>query len=223
MSVTPSVVVFDVNETMSDMSPMAARFIDVGAPASMAQLWFASVLRDGFALSVTGSARSFGEIGEETLRVLLPPAQPNRPVDDAVAHIVAGFAELMVHPDIAPGVHRLHEAGLRLVTLSNGATSVAEKLIADAGLADRFERLLSVEDAGAWKPDRRAYEYAARACDVPLSEMLLVAVHPWDLDGAARAGMQTAWVNRSEAHYPLVFTPPTHTVASLEELADQLA
>ena len=35
--------------------------------------------------------------------------------------------------------------------------------------------------------------------------------------------MQTAWVNRSEAHYPSVFTPPTHTVASLEELAEQLA
>ncbi|HET7355933.1 MAG TPA: haloacid dehalogenase type II [Nocardioidaceae bacterium] len=223
MSVAPSVVAFDVNETMSDMSPMASRFIDVGAPASMAQLWFASVLRDGFALSVAGSARSFSEIGEEALRVLLPPAQPNRTVDDAVAHIMAGFAELVVHPDIAPGVHQLQDAGLRLVTLSNGAASVAEKLVADAGIADRFEQLLSVEDVGVWKPDRRAYEYAARTCDVPLEEMLLVAVHPWDLDGAARAGMQTAWVNRSEAHYPAVFTPPTHTVASLEELADRLA
>ena len=222
MSVTPSVVVFDVNETMSDMSPMAARFIDVGAPASMAQLWFASVLRDGFALSVTGSARSFVEIGEETLRVLLPPAQPNRPVDDAVAHIVAGFAELMVHPDIAPGVHRLHEDGLRLVTLSNGARDVAEKLVADADIADCFEHLLSVEDVGVWKPDRRAYEHAATTCDVPLEEMLLVAVHPWDLDGAAKAGMQTAWLNRSEAHYPAVFTPPTHTIGSLEELPELL-
>jgi 2-haloacid dehalogenase len=223
MSVAPSVVVFDVNETMSDMSPLAARFIDVGAPASMAQLWFASVLRDGFALSVTGSARPFSEIGEESLRVLLPPAQPSRPIDDAVAHIMAGFAELVVHPDIAPGVHRLHEAGLRLVTLSNGASAVAAKLVADAGIADLFEQLLSVEDVGVWKPERPAYEHAARACDVPLEEMLLVAVHPWDLDGAARAGMQTAWLNRTEAHYPSVFTPPTHTVASLEELAEQLA
>lgn len=223
MSVAPSVVVFDVNETLSDMSPMAARFIDVGAPASMAQLWFASVLRDGLALSLAGSARPFSEIGEQTLRVLLPPAQPTRPVDDAVAHIMAGFDELVVHPDIAPGVHRLHEAGLRLVTLSNGATPVAEKLLADAGVADRFERLLSVDDVGVWKPDRRAYEHAARTCDVPLAEMLLVAVHPWDLDGAARAGMQTAWLDRSEAHYPSVFTPPTHTAASLEELAEQLS
>ena len=220
---SPSVVVFDVNETLSDLSPLAARFIDVGAPASMAQLWFASVLRDGFALSTVGSARSFSEIGEENLRVLLPPAQPSRPVDDAAAHIMAGFSELVVHPDVGPGVNQLHDAGLRLVTLSNGASAVAEKLVADADIGHCFEQLLSVEDVGVWKPDRRAYEHAARACDVPLTEMLLVTVHPWDLDGAAKAGMQTAWLNRTEAHYPSVFTPPTHTVASLEELPELLA
>ena len=218
-----SVVVFDVNETMSDLSPLAARFIDVGAPASMAQLWFASVLRDGFALSVTGAARPFSEIGEENLRVLLPPAQPSRPVDDAVAHIMGGFSELVVHPDVGSGVNQLFDAGLRLVTLSNGAAAVAEKLLADADIGHCFEQLLSVEDVGVWKPDRRAYDHAARACAVPPEEMILVAVHPWDCDGAARAGMQTAWLNRTEAHYPSVFTPPTHTIASLEELADLLA
>jgi 2-haloacid dehalogenase len=218
-----SVVVFDVNETMSDLSPLAARFIDVGAPASMAQLWFASVLRDGFALTAAGGARPFREISEEALRVLLPPAQPSRPIDDAVAHIMAGFAELVVHPDVSPAVNRLHESGLRLITLSNGPTTVAEKLFADSDIGHCFEQLLSVEEAGVWKPDRRAYEHAGLSCDVPLAEMLLVAVHPWDCDGAARAGMQTAWVNRSEAHYPSVFTPPTHTVTSLEELPELLA
>lgn len=47
----PAVVVFDVNETLSDMTPMAQRFTDVGAPADLATLWFATVLRDGFALT----------------------------------------------------------------------------------------------------------------------------------------------------------------------------
>lgn len=34
MNMRPSVIVFDVNETLSDMSPMGARFADVGAPVS---------------------------------------------------------------------------------------------------------------------------------------------------------------------------------------------
>ena len=35
-------------------------------------------------------------------------------------------------------------------------------------------------------------------------EMVLVAVHPWDVDGARRAGLQTAWVNRSGGAFPAI-------------------
>lgn len=217
------VIVFDVNETLSDLSPLAARFIDVGAPASLARLWFASVLRDGFALTVAGNSRPFAEISREVLRVILPTAGLAGNLDDAASHIMSGFAELMVHPDVVPAVHRLGEDGRRLVTLSNGAIPVAERLLSDAGVRDRFEQVLSVEDSGAWKPARQAYEYAARSCVLELAEMLMVAVHPWDIDGAARAGMLTAWLDRSEEHYPSVFEQPTYRVSSLEQLADLLS
>lgn len=52
--------------------------------------------------------------------------------------------------------------------------------------------------------------------------MLLVAVHPWDIHGAARAGLGTAWVNRSGAPYPAYFAEPDYTVTSLPELARTL-
>lgn len=134
-----------------------------------------------------------------------------------------GFSHLTVHPDVPYGVHALRDAGLRLVTLSNGATQVADRLLGAAGLRDAFEQLLSVEDAGVWKPAAAAYEYAARTCDTELADMLLVAVHPWDIDGAARAGMTTAWINRTGTGYPDYFTPPTHTVTTLGQLADRLS
>ncbi len=47
----PSLIVFDVNETLSDLEPMAQRFTDIGLPAQLATTWFAQVLRDGFALT----------------------------------------------------------------------------------------------------------------------------------------------------------------------------
>jgi 2-haloacid dehalogenase len=49
--------------------------------------------------------------------------------------------------------------------------------------------------------------------------MVLVAVHPWDIDGAARAGMRTAWLDRDGRPYPSYASGPTHRVRSLEELA----
>lgn len=219
----PVVIVFDVNETLSDMSGMASRFTEVGLPAGLAQIWFVSVLRDGMALSLVGASQKFSVLGEHVLRTMVDPAVLNRDVDEAVKHVLTGFLSLPLHPDIADGVQSLREAGSRLVTLSNGAAQVAETLLGTAGLRDRFEHVLSVEDAGVWKPDRRAYEYAARVCGTELAQMMMVAVHPWDIDGAARAGMSTAWINRRGATYPSYFMPPTLTVASLGDLADEWA
>ena len=61
-------VVVDVNETLSDMSPLATRFEDVGLPGHLAATWFAGLLRDGFALTNTGTNPAFAELAEESLR-----------------------------------------------------------------------------------------------------------------------------------------------------------
>ncbi len=214
----PSVIVFDVNETLSDLTPMADRFTDVGAPGALAKPWFAAVLRDGFALAAVGSQAPFAVIGDATLRTLLTSLPLDRDLDAAVEHIMSGFTALPVHPDVPDGVRALRAAGLRLVTLSNGAASVAETLLDRAGIRDQFEAILSVQDAGVWKPVRAAYEYAAHRCDVAPEELLLVAVHPWDLDGASRAGLSTAWIDRAQTPYPAFFTPPSVTIAALTEL-----
>ncbi len=219
---TPSVVVFDVNETLSDMAPMASRFADVGAPEHLAALWFATLLRDGFALTAAGTTESFGRLGQGALRSVLAGVPLDRDVDEAVEHVLAGFANMSLHPDVPDGVLALRRTGLRLVTLTNGATSVAERLLTEAGIRDEFEQLLSVEDAGTWKPSLGAYAYAAETCGAALADMLLVAVHPWDIDGAARAGMSTAWVNRGGKPYPDYFSPPAYAVSSLTELAARL-
>lgn len=219
----PTVVVFDVNETLSDMSPMAERFADVGAERHLAKLWFATLLRDGFALTAAGGTEAFSRLGEGVLRQLLAGVELDRDPDEAVAHVMSGFASLALHPDVVDGVQALRRAGLRLVTLSNGSTKVAETLFDSAGIRGEFEALLSVEDAGTWKPARGAYEHAARACGTDLAQMLLVAVHPWDIDGANRAGMSTAWLNRTGSTYPEYFTEPTHKAASLTELAGTLS
>ena len=219
----PSVVVFDVNETLSDLAPLQERFVEVGAPRTLAGLWFASVLRDGFALTAAGTTVPFADIGAELLRGLLPEAGVTDDVERAVGHVLEGFMALDTHADVAPGVRAMRASGLRLVTLSNGSTAVAESLLNRAGLRDEFEALLSVEEPGVWKPAAGAYGFAAQRCGVPLAETMLVAVHPWDIDGAARAGMQTGWIDRDRRRYPAYASTPTHRVDSLEELADVLA
>ncbi len=214
-----AVIVFDVNETLSDMSPLADRFANVGAPGLMARVWFAGLLRDGFALTVAGTSEKFARIAAESLRENLTGVSLNRSVEEAVDHILQGFASLALHPDVAGAVRTFAASGLRLVTLSNGSTQLAETLFRTADIREEFDLLLSVEDAPGWKPLRAAYEYAADACGVEVGRMLLTAVHPWDIHGAARAGLRTAWINRAGATYPGYFTAPDITVSTLDELA----
>jgi 2-haloacid dehalogenase len=215
----PSVIVFDVNETLSDMASMGTRFEDVGAPAAMAQVWFAGLLRDGFALSTAGASAPFADIAAERLRVTFHGLGLDLDLDAAVGHVTDGFGALPVHPDVPDGVRALAQRGIRLVTLSNGSTSVAQGLFERAGISQYFERLLSVEDAGIWKPAAASYAYALEQCGVPAWDAMLVAVHPWDIDGAGRAGLATAWVNRSGGTYPAYFRGADLEVSSLTDLA----
>ncbi len=213
----PAVVIFDVNETLSDMSPMATRFEDVNLPGHLAATWFAGLLRDGFALTITGSNPAFSELAQESLRGLLQGVAAD--VDAATGHVMSGFAQLPLHPDVADGIRALQSSGLRLVTLSNGATAVAEGLLERNGLRDAFDSLLSVQDAPAWKPAASAYRYALEGCEVAAADAMLVAVHPWDIHGAHEAGLRTAWVNRTGNPYPSTMHRPDLEADSLTELA----
>ena len=219
----PSLIVFDVNETLSDMSPMAERFEDVGAPGHLATSWFAGLLRDGFALTAVGVNESFAAIAAESLHASLDGQSLDRSTEDAVQHVMEGFAGLPVHQDVTDGIRALADGGYRLVTLSNGSTSVAEALFDRARIRGYFEALLSVEDAPLWKPAPAAYHSALERCAVDPMDAMLVAVHPWDIDGAARAGLATAWINRGGDRYPDYFEAPDLSVRSLTALAGELA
>lgn len=219
----PKLLLFDVNETLSDMSQLSECFEAVGAPARLVTPWFAEVLRDGFALTIAGGSATFVDLAAQGLHRSFSKVQLNCTIAQAVMQVMGGFADLSLHPDVAPGLRRLRAGGVRLVTFSNGSSTVAENLLVHAGLAGEVERFLSVEGVSPWKPAAAAYKCALATCGVDAADAMLVAVHPWDIDGAMRAGLQTAWIDRNDGTYPDYFSPWTMRATSIENLADQLA
>ena len=214
------VVLLDVNETLSDTSALTAAFEAVGAPGHLAPTWFAAVLRDGFALTAVGAAAPFADVGRALARSVLSGHVAVESLDAAADAVVAAVGELPLHPDVPGGLRALAAAGLRVVTLTNGAAEVSDRLLRGGGAREPVAELLSVADAegGAWKPHPAAYRYALEACGVEPGEAVLVAVHPWDVDGAAREGLRAVWVDRSGVPYPEVFRAPDATVRGLEDL-----
>ncbi|MFG2526241.1 haloacid dehalogenase type II [Streptomyces sp. NPDC048527] len=221
---SPEVLVFDVNETLSDMRPLRTRFEQIGAPGHLLPVWFAGVLRDGFALTAAGAYADFVAVARDGIRALLPGVEGwSGDVEDAARHVLEGFAELEVHPDVPDGVLALRRSGFRLVTMTNGSAALTRQLLDRARLLDCFEAVLDVSGPRCWKPGAAAYRYAVEEIGVRPERALLVAVHPWDVDGARRAGLGGAWLRRGAASYPEVMLAPTCTAPDLRELAAVLA
>ncbi len=216
------VCVLDVNETLSDLTALVPRLVEVGLDAVDLEPWFSGVLRDGFALTLLGRRPVFREVAAAGLRTRLVTAGVPA-TDEAVAHVLDGFAALSLHPDVAPGLRRMHERGLVLVPLTNGATAMSERMFADAGVLDLFAHRLSVEEVGPWKPHHAPYELALRTTGVAPERAVLVAVHPWDLAGAAAVGMRTAWIDREGTDaWPGCFSPPDVRASGVDQLAELL-
>lgn len=216
-------VAFDVNETLSDMQGLAPRFKAVGAPPGLIDLWFAQTLRDGLALTAAGAYADFSTIAAACLSALFDDVQELlAPPDEAAAHVITGLGELDLHDDVVPGMRDLADIGLRIVTLTNGSAHVSEALLERAEIDQLVEMCLSVADVGRWKPNPSAYHFAAEQCDVEPAELMLIAVHPWEVDGAARAGSLTGWLARNGGEYPRYFRAADIRGADLGELVASL-
>ena len=183
----------------------------------MVDLWFAQVLRDGFVLAALGQSASFADIAHHSLRTLAPDLE-----EEAVTGFVSAFTKLPLHRRRRP---RAAGAGAgrdaagdpeQRVRLGRGLPAAARRR-PRPGRAGAQRR-----DRGGWKPAPAAYQVALDATGVEPQQAAMVAVHPWDLHGAAAAGMRTIWVNRRAASYPDFFAAPDLTVSSFEQLASEL-
>lgn len=215
---TPSMIAFDVIETLFPIEPLRSRIVDIGQPPHLLELWFTRLLRDGFALSATGSYRPFAEVAGAALASVTQHAA----TPEQTAHLLAGFAELDPHPDVEPAMRRARDADVRVITLTNGAAATTEGLLARAGLDQYVERTISIDEVAAWKPAAAVYRHAAANCGVAPEHTGLVAAHAWDTHGARRAGLVTGWVSRLEREWPAIYDPPDVTGEDLVAVVDGL-
>ena len=224
MAIAPTVALLDVNETLSDFSRLGERFEEVGAPAELLPTWFAATLRDGMALTASGEYASFRDVARAVLRGLLSDqTRLHTPPEEAVEHVLGGMGTLPVQADVPDGIRLLREAGMRVATLTNGAPAIAQGRLERAGAHAMVERHIGVEEVRRWKPAPEPYRHACWAMGVEEAQATLIAVHPWDVHGAKRAGLRAGWLNRHGQPYPEVFAPPDVSAGDLPALARALA
>jgi 2-haloacid dehalogenase len=225
MSIEPpvSVIVFDVNETLLDITALEPLFGRVFGDASVLREWFAQLILYSQTMTLSGLYTPFGELAAGTLR-MVASIHGLIVADSDIDDLNGRLNTMPPHPDAVPALSRLRDAGFRLVTLTNSAGASSPTPLERAGLAGFFERFFSVEAVRQFKPAAATYRLVAEELNVEWSELCLVACHLWDTIGAQAAGCRGALVTRPHnAILPAARVPVPDLVASeLTGLADQI-
>jgi len=160
----------------------------------------------------------YREIGRISLSYTLERAGIPH-TQEEVRQLVAEIERLRPFPDVVEALARLKRK-YRLVILSNGDPDMLEAIRPRLGI--EFDRIISVAEAGRFKPHAATYRKAAEIMAARPEQILFVANHAFDCVGAKAFGMRTAFVDRR--HRPFGDWPyqPDLIVGNLSELADLL-
>lgn len=219
-------VCFDVYGTLFDTTSVRVRLRErLDAPAGVVDrvvdLWRDKQLTYAYQLALMDAYRPFQSVTDDALGYALDYyGFDPRAIDVDAA--LAAYEELAPFAGVGPTLEQLEDADHLLAVLSNGDPDMLAAVLENAGLADRFDPVVSADEVGTFKPAPAVYGRAAERLDRPIEECWLVSANAWDAAGAAEAGMRVAWVNRTRDPPERVGGEPDLTVGSLTGLAEGL-
>ena len=144
-----------------------------------------------------------------------------RYTQDEVRALVAEIEKLKPFPDVVAALEKLRAGGYRLAILSNGDPDMLKAAGPHIGFA--FDKIISVEEAGYFKPHWKTYAKAAEILGEKPERILFVANHAFDCIGAKSYGMRTAFIDRRKRPFGATPHQPDLVVADFAELASVLA
>ncbi|RJS95002.1 haloacid dehalogenase type II [Salinisphaera sp. Q1T1-3] len=214
-------LVFDVNETLLDLSPLDALFADIFGDPRARRDWFNRLLHWSTVVTLTDRFVDFTTLAEHALCQLAAERDCHLS-DTARARVFDAIAHLPPHAEAVTALEKLSEAGFSLTALTNSAQATVDAQFRHAGLTHRFDYVLSVAPARCYKPHPKAYAVAIEALGVAPGDLRLIAAHDWDTSGAMHAGLRAAFVARGHATRHASAARPDIVASDLLDCAAQI-
>src|SRR5712691_7566646 len=194
---------FDAYGTLFDVFSVTALCEQLfpGKGNQLAQIWRAKQLQYSLMRSLMGRHRDFWGLTEDGLIF----AAKNLNLDLTVEkreQLMGTYLSLAAFPDVKPGLEALKKQGVKLAILSNGEPKMLEAAAKSAGIRDLLDDVISVEEVKIFKVSPRVYNLAPERLKVTNLELGFISANPWDINGAASAGLNTFWIQRSAADVP---------------------
>lgn len=220
-AVAPKLILFDVYETILDMSDIARRVNALLDSKRGYTIWFELCMQYTFVDNCTVQFHDFQSIATATLRMTAQLLRSSI-TDDEIKGVLEMMKHLPVKENVQEGLSGIADQDFRIAALTNSPAALVMHRMEQSGLISYFEEVLSAEGVHKYKPSIEVYRWAAHKLNVECSDIMMVSGHGWDIAGAKNAGFQTAYIRQSnQLLYPLAPTPDL-TCRDIVDLCDQL-
>ena len=193
------ICVFDAYGTLFDFNSAVARHRSAVGPKAdtLSEMWRTKQIQYTWLRNAMNAYAPFWQVTGEALdHCLIAHGISDPAVRDK---LLGAYLALDPFPEVPAMLDALRRAGKRLAILSNGNPQMLDPMVKASGLADRFEAVLSVDDARVFKVDPRTYQLVERKLGVKPDKVCFLSSNCWDAHGAAHFGFNVLWVNRADA------------------------
>lgn len=194
--------IFDAYGTLFDVAGAARQAATTSGGQALAQSWpqlaerwRAKQLEYTWLRAITGAHTDFWQVTQDSLDWSLEALKLSGD-DDLRRQLLDLYRTLPAYPEVPALLQALNDKGVRCAILSNGSLPMLEDAVNSAGIAHLLDSLISVEEAGVFKPDYAVYDLVGARYDTQPDEVLFISSNGWDAAGAAGYGFNTLWVNR---------------------------
>lgn len=215
------ILIFDVNETLLDLSPLEVHFKRVFEDEAAMKHWFLTLLHTSLVVTLTDDYKDFGSLAGAALEVVAKQEKVSLTAEDRQI-ILETIKKLPPHSEVPASLVRLRSAGFRLFTLTNSPPQTLQAQMENSGLREYFEDIFSIDDTKKFKPAIETYRWVAKKLAVETNRMLMIAAHDWDIAGAINAGCRTAYLSRPGKVYNPLYKKPDISGENLSEVADKI-
>ena len=200
------ILTFDQYGTIVDMQTGLTELVTpflkdkgwTGNPNQFVTWWRRTHFEDSMIDSLIDRGHTpYRQIGHRAVSQVLARANINYSQSE-VEWLVSGIESLTPFPDVLQNLQELRQ-NYKLSILSNGDRDMLET--AKQYIGFKFDLTISVQEAGAFKPDKRTYAKAEEIIgtkfkNIERANILFVANHAFDCIGAKAWGFRTVFIDR---------------------------
>lgn len=211
-------IIFDVNETLLDMTPLKNNINALLNNNQGFRIWFGMLLHYSLVDNATNQYHNFSSIAAATLEMAAKSLHKSVS-EEEIKEALSVIRKLKTYPDAEKGLKLLKENGFKLATLTNSPENLLKEQLINSNLTDYFELTLSIDAIKKYKPAPETYHWAAKQLQVQPENIIMIAAHGWDITGAMLAGLQTGFVAREGQSLYSLSNKPDYQANDIYQIA----